>query len=588
MTKRNRPPCDSGRLEEAINSVDPNNIEQVESFDKQDRDHFLSSSWSVEEELIRAIGVPLDKNKGRNAARNFILTEAMIAHEIGRSVSYSRRTNFYSDLKGYYSPDYTYANVRHVVGELLALGLIEELRARPGDHMRTEMQSRYWATPELVARWDEATRANFHLHGPLRLKDTEGNLIPFNLTDERRRMLKDLRVVNEFLASLKLDLNAPDAETIGHHVLLDDTYLLPTTLEMYRVFNAGSFDLGGRGYWWGQSMPKRRRPALLLNGEPTLEPDFSAYHVTMLYHELGLTPPAEPYDLGEPFTRDEGKLAVNVALNRGGGKGGVVASLLFKRFKLDRHTREPQWTRGRDGTHALVDALWKKHALIERQLGMGLGLHLMSRDSRIAFRMLKRCAAIGIPVLSWHDSFRFQERHVSKGAEIMEEAYAHEFKGSKPCAIKVPGRNVSQMPSSLPASSPSSPLSLERAALSGDFAQALQALDDAAKEPSQKSALSRKPVQLDFLAGMGLDEPERAIAEAVAASEAYEGGIIPEPIARAVEEILHMTGERHEDIAREIGTSRSHIVNWKQGRYGLSKGPARRLRRWIKDRAKAA
>jgi hypothetical protein len=152
MTKRNRPPSDSGRLEDAINSVDPYNIEEVESLDKTERDHFLSFSWTVEEELIRAIGVPLDKHKGNNAARNSILTEAMIAQEIGRSVSYSRRTNFYTALGNYYSPHYTYQNVRDVIDELLSLGLIEELRARPGDHLRTEMQSRYWATPELVTR----------------------------------------------------------------------------------------------------------------------------------------------------------------------------------------------------------------------------------------------------------------------------------------------------------------------------------------------------------------------------------------------------------------------------------------------------
>jgi hypothetical protein len=394
----------------------------------------------------------LDKHKGRNAARNFILTEAMIAHEIGRSVSYSRRTNFYTGLVGYYSPHYTYANVRPVIEELRGLGLIEELRARPGDHVRTELQSRYWATPELIARW-KARAADFTLYGLVRLKDTDGNLIAPPNTDELRKLTKEVRGLNEYLASHTLDLNASDAERIGHHIKLDGACYLPTTTELYRVFNAGSLKLGGRGYWWGQSLSKARRAGLLLNGESVAEPDFRQLHPTMLYAERGLTSPDDAYEV-DRFTRDDGKIAFNVAVNDGRGRGGLIATLLYRRRKIDPRTGLPRWTLGPKETAELVDGMLAKHAPIADALGTGAGRRLMNLDSRIALDVLKGCERAGIAALPVHDSFIVPARHESKTAEIMEEAFARVFKGSKPCIVRVLGGDVSQMPSSLSSSGP--------------------------------------------------------------------------------------------------------------------------------------
>lgn len=594
MTKRNRPPSDSGRLAEAINSVNPYNIEEVESLDKTERDHFLSFSWTVEEELIRAIGVPLDKHKGKNAARNSILTEAMIAQEIGRSVSYSRRSNFYTALGNAYSPDYTYANVKHVIEELLSLGLIEELRARPGDHLRTELQSRYWATPELVARW-HAKAADFTLYGLVRLKDAHGNLIAPPNTNDFRKLTKEVRGLNEYLASHTLDLNAPDAERIGHHIKLDGAYYLPTTTAIYRVFNAGSLKLGGRGYWWGQSLSKERRKGLLLNGEPVAEPDFKQLHPTMLYAERGLTPPDDAYEV-DGFDREDGKIAFNVAVNDGRGRGGLISTLLYRRQKTDPRTGLPRWRLGHKRTAELVDAMLAKHAPIADALGTGAGRRLMNLDSRIALDVLKGCEKAGIAALLVHDSFIVPARHESKAAEIMEESFARVFKGSKPCTVRVSGLNVSQMPSgpSL-SSSPASPLVLERAALAGDFGQAQAALSDVTEERPGRAASLKQPLQLDFLSGLGIIEaieepidPEQAIAEAVAAAEMYEGGIIPEPIVRVFKDLRYLAGERQEDQARSLGISRPQLANAENRRFGLSREPAVRLRIWIKERANAA
>ncbi len=584
MTKRNRPLSDSGRLEDAIGFEDTHNIDNVESLDKPERDHFLSFSWKVEEDFIQAIGVPLQKKKGRNAAFNSILTEAVIANEIGRAVSYSRRKAFYASVGGYYAPNYTYSTILPAIEELQALGLIEEDRALPGDHIRTERQSRYSATPELLERW-RAGAASFNLYGLVRLKDEDGNLIPFKDTDETRRMVKELRGLNEYLASHTLDLNAPDAERIGHHIKLDGAYYLPTTTELYRVFNAGSLKLGGRGYWWGQSLSKVRRAGLLLNGEPVAEPDFKQLHPTMLYAERGLTPPDDAYEV-DGFDRNDGKIAFNVAVNDRRGRGGVIATLLYKRRTIDPRTGLPRWDLGPKETANLVDAMLAKHAPIADALGTGAGRRLMYRDSRIMLDTLKGCERAGIAALPVHDSFIVPASQESKAAEIMQEAYARSFKASKPCTVRVSGETVPQMPLSPSLPSPAPSFSLERAALDGDVAGAVKILEGKQENDPEKSGASpsKKPLQLDFW-----DTPTDPIAaEAIEALAGYDGGILPEPVIRMFRDLRTVTGERQEDQAREMGISRPQLANAERRRFGLGRAPAARLRRWIEERTRAA
>ena len=59
--------------------------------------------------------------------------------------------------------------------------------------------------------------------------------------------------------------------------------------QLHRVFNQGSFSLGGRFYggWW-QNIPAECRAAITINGDPTIEMDYPRLHPTLLYDELGL------------------------------------------------------------------------------------------------------------------------------------------------------------------------------------------------------------------------------------------------------------------------------------------------------------
>ena len=66
---------------------------------------------------------------------------------------------------------------------------------------------------------------------------------------------------------------------------------------LHRVFSNRSFDQGGRFFGAGHlQLPKKvRKHHIAINGSPTVELDFSAMHIRMLYHEEGIPYTDDPY-----------------------------------------------------------------------------------------------------------------------------------------------------------------------------------------------------------------------------------------------------------------------------------------------------
>jgi hypothetical protein len=95
-------------------------------------------------------------------------------------------------------------------------------------------------------------------------------------------------------------------------------------------------NLGGRLYgpWW-QNLPKEERAKLLIDGEPTLECDYSSIHPQIIFARQGEPFDFDPY-LIDGFTRDEIKLGVLIALNVDSERG-AVRPLAGKLIELKEH-----------------------------------------------------------------------------------------------------------------------------------------------------------------------------------------------------------------------------------------------------------
>ena len=200
---------------------------------------------------------------------------------------------------------------------------------------------------------------------------------------------------------------------------------------LHRVFNDESFKLGGRFYGaYHLAMPKELRKCLLINGEPTVELDFSALHIRMLYHLAGIDYRDDPYavlcDNDNNEERGVYKLVQLIAINAENRKKAVkgIRNRLRKNRIFDGLTNE--------AIIARIERFKKVHPDIAKYLNTGMGLKLQNLDSRITDIVLRRFTLAGIPCLPVHDSYIVPERYKDLLRDVMTEAYQKIMKGFRP------------------------------------------------------------------------------------------------------------------------------------------------------------
>jgi hypothetical protein len=179
---------------------------------------------------------------------------------------------------------------------------------------------------------------------------------------------------------------------------------------LHRTFNNGVFDQGGRFYgpWW-QRIPSEYRSRILIDGELTIELDFSGLHPRMLYAEVGLALPDDPYDVGQAARyRDVAKRALNALINA--GPYGIAEPTGFDEQAAGMAFCE------------LVDRLKAKHAPIARYFLSGYGVRLQFKDACIAEHLMLHFVDRNVPCLPVHDSFIVQRCHRDELERAMDDA----------------------------------------------------------------------------------------------------------------------------------------------------------------------
>ncbi len=246
----------------------------------------------------------------------------------------------------------------------------------------------------------------------IRLKDSEKRLKIFSDTAEIKRMRKDLEKWNAFLETdHHIDLLLSDDEIENLYQREDEDEKLavfenderdrPKFVELervrlYRVFNNGSFDEGGRFYggWW-QNVPSNYRQFITINGRSTWEYDYSSLHPAMLYALEGLPLANDAYEIeGIEPTKSNRKLIKTTFLK-------LINAQKGQRIDRPRIGAIPRgWT-----WESLQKSIIEKHAPIKHQFRTGIGLKLQKQDAAIANTVMKRMMAKGVLVLPIHDSF---------------------------------------------------------------------------------------------------------------------------------------------------------------------------------------
>ena len=183
-----------------------------------------------------------------------------------------------------------------------------------------------------------------------------------------------------------------------------------------RKSNKTLFEAGGRFYSRGSNLPKRVRDEIMIDGEKTVELDFSCYHPTMIAamcsETLSVDPYSLPYDLVDSWGRADHKKAVNGIINCSSKKAanGFLQSLGIK--KPSRY----------------IAAVLNLTPYLKDFIGTDAGVRLQKTDSDIANRiMIEFINTTGSAILCWHDSFRVQEKYEDLLKDIMKRTFRETF-----------------------------------------------------------------------------------------------------------------------------------------------------------------
>lgn len=361
-------------------------------------------------------------------------------------LAYPRGDAAYLRADRYRHPRATTVTVNTVVEFLTAMGLAEERR---GSYRRTDhgvgqagigYRSRLRGTGTLTA-WaarhgltaDDISLS--HSFETIRLKGSaatwRGNkpLLSYEDTTDTTAMRGRLRAWTEMMERHQIALGPTEGGDGSAPVQVEEEEEPRAfgrgSCRLYRVFNDGRWDRGGRFYggWW-QGLSGITRRGLRIDGEATVELDFASLHPRLCYQLNGspLAADDDPYTVpGVPDDlRDVVKVAMMQLLNAKPG-----------RSRLRVPEGAEQLLNGRMPYNALVGRVEAHHAAIADWFRQGpRGLELQAIDAAIADSLMTHFTVeIGRPILPVHDSFIVARRDEAKLAETMTLAYLGQLSG---------------------------------------------------------------------------------------------------------------------------------------------------------------
>ena len=396
-------------------------------FDKN-LDNLPTSKDKLLDEIIKEIAQHIEQNRpsGRGVDKKTRHDEYLIASKIIDAlylgyysipqtwVSLSLRAKHYSKKR------YGYKNIKKVIDALKDKDFIQiklgteyagkVTRIFPSDILvakfkRIGFRWRYYPPDkksEVIILRDKIKSKKINLTTP---KSKQANKYKSNLNK-----------INEELTKHCIALNIDDKalsiieKELIHNVQKDKEYkfwkehihysLNFSLVTLRRIFSNNSLKLGGRFYggWW-QSLPRKFRPHITIDGYKTSEVDFSTMSLRLLYAKEGVAVPdnRDLYDLGLEGSkayleraRELIKKFINAIINDERGT-----------FRLDKSELEELKL-----THKqLQTKVNKYHKPIIKYFGTGIGLNLMYTDSVIAEDVMLFFLREGIIILPIHDSF---------------------------------------------------------------------------------------------------------------------------------------------------------------------------------------
>jgi len=258
-------------------------------------------------------------------------------------------------------------------------------------------------------------------------KDYDGDKtfpIEYTDTDSTCRMRDILSSYNSLLEQTHIDIATLEEPVIWREVKTRRGYRpIPVRISqnskfVRRIFSRGRWDIHGRfygGFW--QQVSETLRSDIFINGNPTIEVDFKALHVTLLYarflNEQRVWPYGDdPYDLRVQLSRSvprdiqrkRVKSLILQAINANSRKAA------FSAFRDKAKSGTPEKRLTNTYLERLLEAFLNEHPDLRDFIATDTGVDLMKVDSDMAEEVIRLMTKKGFPVLTVHDSY-IVERH---------------------------------------------------------------------------------------------------------------------------------------------------------------------------------
>jgi hypothetical protein len=243
------------------------------------------------------------------------------------------------------------------------------------------------------------------------LRDGEDKLKDYKDTAETWRIRSILQRINE--VNSKVD--------IRYHKHKLNAFLVAIFIERFTWYGR----LHTRGFMHYQGLSKEERKDITINGDQTIELDYSGLHPNLLYAWEGIKRLEDPYSVVDkrPEARDFLKHMLICMIN---SKDKATAEKAANYWLLQHHTEREQLKEiGITCARPFIDKFFEVHQRIAHYFckGKDTGMQIMNKDSKIALDIVDHFAKKNIPILAIHDSFIVQKQYRTELYEVMQNTY---------------------------------------------------------------------------------------------------------------------------------------------------------------------
>ncbi len=272
--------------------------------------------------------------------------------------------------------------------------------------------TRIWATDKLLSYFPKTP--NGVLWAPVQLVELrygKDKLKDYEDIPETWRIRSILQRINE--VNSKVD--------IRYHQHKLNAFLVAIFVESFRWYGR----LHTRGFMHYQGLSKEERKDITINGDQTIELDYSGLHPNLLYASEGIQYIKDPYSVVDerPEARHFLKHILIYMIN---SKDKTTAERAANFWLRQNHSEREQLKEiGITRARPFIDKFFEEHQRISHYFckGKDTGMQIMNKDSKIALDIINHFAKKNIPILAIHDSFIVQEQFCDELYDVMKNTY---------------------------------------------------------------------------------------------------------------------------------------------------------------------